>query len=181
MTATGHGSLFPDHARKRGAMSRRSIALYVALAIAVSWALQLLALGLLALGLWGLNSDKTSTLFLALMWSPTLIALGFIARNRAARIGLRWRLGRPGYLPLGIAVETAIGFVVVAAVVMAGLGSSRYFAFGTGGVAIASGGWLLGNGVQGWPLFLLNISLTAVAYSAFNLVATTGEEFAWQS
>lgn len=68
---------------------------------------------------------------------------------------------------------------MVAILVAAGLATSGWFDFGAIGVAISGGPWLLGQGVQGWPLFLLNVLATSLVYSTFNLVAATGEEFAW--
>jgi uncharacterized protein len=156
-------------------MSRTAIGLYVALALLVSWTLQILAIGV-----WGLDAEPTRAVFVGVMWSPTLIALAFIVAMPAARAGLRWRPGRLGYLPLGIAVETATAFAVVAALVGTGLATSGYFLFGPAGVTVSGGPWLLGGGAQGWPLFLMNVALTAVAYSALSLVATVGEEFAWR-
>ncbi|KQY89786.1 CPBP family intramembrane glutamic endopeptidase [Brevundimonas sp. Root1423] len=156
-------------------MTRRAIFIFVLLAVAVSWAMQFAAIGV-----FGLGTPGASLVFLLIMWSPTLLAAGFLILHRPSREGVLWRLGRLRYLPIGIAVETALGFAVVGLLVAAGLAVSGWFVFGAEGVAVSGGPWLLGRGEQAWPLFLLNIVLTAVAFSVMNLVAATGEEFAWR-
>ena len=156
-------------------MSIKSIGLYTLLALTVSWGLQLLALGV-----WGLDNPVTMAVFVAIMWSPTLLALAFIALNRDARKGVLWRLGRISYLPLGIGVETMIGFGVIVMLAAAGMAGSAWFDFSWTGATISGGPWLLGEGFQNWPVYVANIAATAIAFSIFGLVAATGEEFAWR-
>lgn len=156
-------------------MSRNAIALYVALAFALSWGGQIPAILI-----FGLDSAVTKAIFLFVMWSPSLLALVLIIRTPAVRSEVLWRLGKPGYLPLGIVVQTAIGFAVVGLLVAAGLATSGWFTFQTAGVAVSGEAWLLGEGMQGWLFFLVNVGLTAIVFSIFNLVAATGEEFAWR-
>lgn len=156
-------------------MSRKAIALYVLLALLLSWTLQITSIGL-----FGLESPITKVVGVIMMWSPTLLALIFLKVQPAARQGVQWRLGRPAYLPLGIAVEAATGFAVVGILVAAGLATSGWFIFGPSSVSISGGPWLLGQGQQNWLLFVLNVCVTAVGFAIFNLVAATGEEFAWR-
>lgn len=156
-------------------MTRRAIALFVLLATGVSWAMQLVAIGV-----FGLGTGPAAMIFLAIMWSPSLVAAGFLILHPPSRTGVLWRLGRLRYLPVGIAVETALGFAVVGTLVATGLAISGWFAFGADGVAISGGPWLLGRGQQNWALFGLNVVVTAVAFSIMNLVAATGEEFGWR-
>lgn len=156
-------------------MSRNSIALYVVLALALSWFVQIPAIMI-----FGLDSAVVNNIFIFIMWTPSLLALVFIIRNPAVRSQVLWRLGKFVYLPLGVVVQTAIGFAVVGLLIAAGLATSDYFTFQTAGVAVSGGGWLLGEGLQGWPLFLANIGITAIAFSILGLVAATGEEFAWR-
>lgn len=148
---------------------------YVFLALAVSWSLQIPAILLL-----GLDSNATTAVFLFVMWSPTILAVVFIVRHPAVRAQVLWRLGKLAYLPLGVVVQAAIGFAVVAILVAAGLASSGWFEFSARGVTVSGGPWLLGQGAQGWPMYLLNVLATSLAYAALNLVAATGEEFAWR-
>lgn len=161
--------------RTPASLGWRSIGLYVGLALAVSWILQILAIRV-----WGLESPVTSAIFVVIMWSPTLLALAFIVFNRAARTGVVWKIGRLRYLPLGILVPTVIAFLILAIMVSAGMATSGWFVLEGGGVTITGGPWVLGEGFQGWPLYVLNIAATAVTFSIFSLVATTGEEFAWR-
>ena len=156
-------------------MSRNAIGLYCLLALSVSWALQIFGMAL-----FGLDSAPARLLFVGVMWSPTLLALAFIVLHAPARRGVLWKIGNPLYLPLGIAVETVIGFIVVCLLVSWGQATSGWFSFRPDGVAISGGPWLLGSGLQNWPLFVANVAATAIAYSVFGLVASTGEEFAWR-
>lgn len=156
-------------------MKASSIAWYIGGAILLSWIPQLLAIHI-----WGLDSSSTRAVFVGVMWSPTLLALGFLALRPEARKWVRWRLGRPSFLLLGIAVETAIGLLLVGGLVTAGWATSGWFTFHGSAVDVSGGPWLLGHGTQGWPLYVSNIAVTALAYSTFGLVATTGEEFAWR-
>jgi uncharacterized protein len=165
----------PDTIDIRTHLPRRTIALYMILAIALSWCIQLPAVVLL-----GLDNDLTKLVFVLVMWSPTILALAFMARSRPAREGVRWRLGRLRYLPVGIGVETMIAFAMVGILATAGLARSGWFGFTPGGTSISGGPWVFGTGFQGWPLFVLNVAATAVTFSVVGLVATTGEEFAWR-
>lgn len=156
-------------------MKTKMIVVYVALALLVSWIPQILAIRL-----WGLDNDGTRAVFVGVMWSPTLLALAFIGLSPAAREGIRWRIGRPAYLPVGIAAEALIAFIVIAVMIAAGLATAGWFAFGDDGVCVSGGPWLLGKGFQVWPLFVLNVVVTAIAYAGVGLLASTGEEFAWR-
>ena len=106
-------------------MSLKAIGLYAFLVLAVSWCLQFVVLTF-----WGLDHEMTMPALVAVMWSPTLIALAFIMMHPAARRGVLWRLGRLAYLPFGITVETLIGLAVVGILVAAGMASSGWFGFG---------------------------------------------------
>lgn len=156
-------------------MRASAIALYIAGAILLSWIPQLLAIRFL-----GLDSPSTRAAFVGVMWSPTLLALAFIALYPAARSGVRWRLGRLPFLLVGVAAETAIGFLVVGCLVAIGAAASGWFTFHAAGVDVSGGPWVLGHGTQGWPRYVGNIALTAAVYSTFGLIAATGEEFAWR-
>lgn len=156
-------------------MRRSAIILYVVLVLALSWAIQILAISVL-----GLNSGITRLLFVVVMWSPTVVAIAFIAQNQAARGELRWRLGLLRYYPIGIAAETAIAFGVLGLFLVLGPAASGWFRFDPSGVFISGGPWVFGRGLQGWPLYIVNVGATAIVYSAMGLVATVGEEFAWR-
>jgi membrane protease YdiL (CAAX protease family) len=156
-------------------MTRNTITLYVVLAIALSWSVQIPAIML-----FGLDSAVINNIFIFIMWSPSLLAFVFIIRNPTVRSQVLWRLGKLVYLPLGIVVQTAIGFTVVGILIAAGLATSGYFTFQTTEVVVSGEAWLLGEGVQSWMLFLINIGITAIAFSMLGLLAATGEEFAWR-
>jgi membrane protease YdiL (CAAX protease family) len=156
-------------------MSRKAIALFCALALALSWGIQFTGLHL-----FGMASPTMRNLMVGGMWSPTLLALAFIALHKPARQGVAWRLGNPFYLPVGIVAQGGLAFVIVAVFTALGWGASGWFVFSAQGVAVSGGPWVLGLGAQGWPLFVLNVVATGAAYSVFGLIAATGEEFAWR-
>lgn len=156
-------------------MGRKAIALFCALNLALSWAVQIVLINTI-----GIEADASSLVLVGLMWSPTLIALGFILFNRAARQGVAWKFGKLGYWPLGILYATAIAFACVGLFLSQGWAASGWFAFSDVGVDITGGPWLLGKGAQAWPLFVANVLLTAGAFAGMNLVAAAGEEFAWR-
>jgi len=125
-------------------MTRRAIGTYVALALMISWGIQIPAIVLL-----GLDDPITRLLSDLVMWSPTLAAFVVMARSRDARYGVRWRLGKLRYLPVRIGVETAIAFAPLGILVLAGVATSGWFTFDANGVSIAAGPWVLGRGMQG--------------------------------
>ena len=168
-------SVLSANARVIPPMRWRSIAIFTALALAVSWTLQIVAVQL-----WGLNSSMTAMMLMAVMWSPSVIALAFIVLDPTARAGLLWKVGRVAYLPLGVFIPVVIGFVILAILIGGGLATSGWFAFEGRGVTIGGGPWVLGEGFQGWPLYLGNVAATAVVFSVITLGVTTGEEFAWR-
>lgn len=156
-------------------MGRKAIALFCALNLALSWAVQIVMINTI-----GVESDAATLVLVALMWSPTLVALGFIAFNRSARRGVAWKFGKLSYWPLGILYAVAIAFGCVAVFLSQGWASSDWFAFSNTGVDVSGGPWFLGKGAQAWPLFVVNVLLTAGVFSVMNLLATAGEEFAWR-
>ena len=66
-------------------MGRKAIVIFCALALALSWGIQFALLATV-----GMESDKAPFFLLANMWSPTLLALGFIAVHKPARQGVLW-------------------------------------------------------------------------------------------
>lgn len=156
-------------------MGRKAIALFCALALAASWAIQIALLTTV-----GMDADIATPVLVGVMWSPTLIAGLFLLFHKPAREGLLWKLGKLSYWPVGVIVAALIGFACVGVFLDQGWATSNWFAFSVDGVDVTGGPWLLGDGAQGWPLFVANAALTAFAFSGMNLVATVGEEFAWR-
>jgi uncharacterized protein len=156
-------------------MSYRSTVWYVAITLLVSWCLQIPAILL-----WGLGSAATKAVFFCVMWSPSVIAIMFLMRHAQARRAVLWRLGKIRFLAVGVLTQAALGFAVVGILIAMGLASSGWFDFAGYGVKISGGPWLLGTGAQSWLVFVINVALTSLAFSALNLVAATGEEFAWR-
>lgn len=156
-------------------MGRTAIALYCALALALSWAIQIALLNT-----YGLESEQAGLFLVAGMWSPTLLAIPFLIFHKPAREGVRWGPGNPLYWPIGIAFATAVAFGTLAVFLTMGWATMPWFDFSAGGVGINGGPWVLGKGQQDWGLFAANVAATAGWFAVLNLVAAAGEEFAWR-
>lgn len=156
-------------------MGRKAIALFCALALAVSWAIQIALINTI-----GIEGDTASLVLVGVMWTPTLLALAFLLFHRPARQGLAWKFGKLSYWPLGILYACAITFGCVWLFLTQGWATTDWFGFSGEGVDVTGGPWLLGKGAQAWPLFVANVLVTAGAFAGMNLVAAAGEEFAWR-
>lgn len=158
-------------------MGRKAIALFCALSLALSWAIQ--AALLLT---FGMDSPEASVFLLACMWSPTVLSLIFLLFHKRAREGVLapWRLGKLSYWPLGVLFATVVAFALVGVFLHLGWATSPWFAFAPDAVAVSGGPWVLGRGAQAWPLFAANVLATAAVFAVINLVAAAGEEFAWR-
>lgn len=159
-------------------MSLRAIIVYCLLALAASWGIQYGGLAVLG----AFDGPEAAPWLLASMWSPTIVALGFLAFHRPARRGLLWKPTLPG-LPLAlvaIGVPTLTAFGLVAVFEALGWGDASWFDFAANGVTITGGPWKLGDGSQNWPLFVANVAATGVWFALLNLDAAVGEEFAWR-
>jgi membrane protease YdiL (CAAX protease family) len=159
-------------------VSLRAIIVYCLLALAASWGIQYGGLAVLG----AFDGPEAAPWLLASMWSPTIIALGFLAFHRPARRGLLWKPTLPG-LPLAlvaIGVPTLTAFGLVAVFEALGWGDAGWFDFAASGVTITGGPWKLGGGSQNWLLFVANVAATGVWFALLNLDAAVGEEFAWR-
>ena len=156
-------------------MGRKAIVIFCALALALSWGIQFALLAMV-----GMESDKAPFFLLANMWSPTLLALGFILFRRPARQNLALRLGKISYWPLGVLYATAVAFGAVALFLSQGWADHPWFLFTAEGVTVNGGPWKLGEGEQSWPFFAANVLATAAFFAVTNMIAAVGEEFAWR-
>jgi len=161
-------------------MRGRAIALYCLLTYGIAWAMQFAALR--ATG-GDLESDAAGPWLATTMFVPGLVTILFLVFHKPARAGLLWK---PTWrmipmLVAGVAVPTLIAFAVLAVVEVMGWGQSGWFGFGADGVRVAGGPWMLGRGMQAWPLFLANVAVTGAAFAAMNGLVAIGEEFGWRA
>jgi len=161
-------------------MTKQHIALIYCIGIfAASWSLQLA--GIHSVG--GHLEDAAITPWLvAAMFTPALGILLLMAFSRAARANVLWKANwrTLAFAPYCILIPTLVAFAAIAIFSAMGWGRSAWFAFSTAGVQVSGGRWLLGRGVQNWPLFLGNIVLTATAYSLVAMILGAGEELGWR-
>lgn len=158
-------------------MSRKALVLYCALVLGLSWAIQLVGMSVQG----DLSKPPAAPYLAATMWTPTLVALGFLVRHRPSRQGVPWRPGNPMPLLPAVLVPTLIAFACVALVMALGWGTPGWFTFSARGVNISGGPWTLGTGSQSWPYFVANVAVTGAVFSLFNGVVTLGEEFGWRA
>jgi membrane protease YdiL (CAAX protease family) len=156
----------------------RVLALYVLLVYLAGWGLQLAALRVTP----DLEAPAAMPYLLADMAVPGLIALVFAVFHRPSRQVLAWK-PRWRMLPLmlpAVGVPALTAFAVLAILAALGLAHSGWFAFSPEGVAISGGPWMLGRGLQAWPLFAANVAVTGFAYAALSAIPAVGEELGWR-
>lgn len=161
-------------------MRGRAIILYCLLAYAIAWGLQFAALA--ATG-GNLESDAAMPWLAATMFAPSVAAVPFLIFHAPARRGLLWKPTWPA-LPLivvAVAVPALTAFVVVALVQAMNWGHTPWFAFSAAGVDISHGPWVLGKGMQNWPLFVVNVAATGFMFAGISAVVAVGEEFGWRA
>ncbi|HWA89359.1 MAG TPA: CPBP family intramembrane glutamic endopeptidase [Rhizomicrobium sp.] len=159
-------------------MRTRAIVFYCLIVYALGWSLQLAAIHIVG----DLESDAARPWLGAAMFGPGLVALLFAWASKDFRAALKWRPTWrmwPAFL-VAVLVPTVIAFGSVAICLAFGWGTPGWFRFASSGVTISGGPWLLGRGVQAWPLFLANVAATGLAYAAFNALFAMGEELGWR-
>ena len=159
-------------------MKLPALFLYGFLVFALGWALQFGAIAFAG----NPESSVATPWLVCAMFVPAFVTLGFVWLHPPARGLLLWK---PTWrmIPLAIiafVVPTIIAFATVAAVELLQWGYSSWFVFRQSGVSISGGPWLLGRGVQAWPLFISNVLLTGGAYALFNALFAMGEELGWR-
>ncbi|HJW43851.1 MAG TPA: CPBP family intramembrane glutamic endopeptidase [Geothrix sp.] len=159
----------------REGLSLRALAWYAAMVLLLGWVLE----GIAAYRV-GLANPAVRPWFMAGMWSPTLVALGFLIFHPPARQGVRMGPGDLRFLPAGLLASIILAFGTVALALGLGWGRPGWFEFHPGGVTVSGGPWKLGLGAQSWPRFAGNILVTGAWFAALNCVVAVGEEFAWR-
>jgi len=156
----------------------RVVVVFCVIVFAASWVLQLGAIQTAG----DLESSAAEPWLIGAMLTPALTILVIAGRHKPTRARLKWKFTRRmfGLLPVAVLVPTIIAFAVVAFVIRFGWGTSGWFTFSPSGVDISGGPWLLGRGLEGWPLFVANVFVTGVAYSLFNGIVAAGEELGWR-
>jgi membrane protease YdiL (CAAX protease family) len=157
-------------------MTPRTLVLFLSSLIAAAWAVQLAAIRVVG----DLESPAAAPWLLGTMLLPALWSLAWLRLRRERWQRVAWRLGRPWALAVAPLVPALLAFVALALFVAFGWASSPHFDFAGGAPAVLEGPWLLGHGAQGWPLFALNVALTAIFFGAMNGLPALGEELGWR-
>ena len=100
--------------------------------------------------------------------------------NRSAWKLIQFRPGNPIYLLAAALIPAVLSFGVLIIAGLQGWASSSFFEFSEGGVTVLRGPWMLGDGAQGWGLFMANVAITAVWFASLNSLVAVGEEFGWR-
>jgi membrane protease YdiL (CAAX protease family) len=158
-------------------MSLRTLLFFLVSLLLASWGVQCVALSVVG----DVRSDAMTPWLIGLMFLPSLWSIAYLAIfNRAAWKFVRFRPGRPLYLLLAALLPAGIAFLTLLICLHQGWGSSSYFGEADAGANILRGPWLLGSGPQGWPVFALNVVVTAIMFACLNGLAAVGEEFGWR-
>lgn len=140
----------------------------------ISWALQgvVIAQG-------GLAWANAQPMLAALMFTPALLTLFALWRS-ATWSQVAWGIRRPQYLLYGALIPAGLALLCVGAISLLGWGTPSHWSVTGEGLVIEKGGFVLGQGAQGWAFFGLNYVLSALAFSVLNGVAAFGEELGWR-
>src|SRR5579883_193967 len=151
---------------------------YCIASLIVSWSLQYSALDIVG----DPQSASAVPWLLVTMATPGLLAIAFLVAWPATRHNVLWKPNwRFVYVaPIAVLVPTAIAFATLTAAAVAGWGGSKWFDFALSGVQITGGPWVLGQGVQGWPLFTSNVIITGSFFALLNAIPALGEELGWR-
>lgn len=162
-------------ANRRG----RIPALYCFAAFAAGWSLQLVAIYVSG---GNLDSPRARVWLAATMAQPALVTLILAWLIPSVRSAIRWRprWGAAPTLLVAVVVPSIVAFTIVGICVLARWGQPAWFAFGPKAVSVSGGPWLLGLGVQSWPIFVTNVFVTGFAYSVFSGIFAVGEELGWR-
>lgn len=159
----------------RAGLSPRALAWYAVVVLALGWGLEAIAVFRV-----GLTSPAVRPWFMAGMWSPTVVAIGFLLFYPPARQGVRLGPGDLRYFPLGLFASAVLAFGTVALALGLGWGRPGWFEFHASGVTVTGGPWKLGLGPQSWFRFVGNVLVTGAWFAALNCAVAVGEEFAWR-
>jgi membrane protease YdiL (CAAX protease family) len=157
-------------------MSGRTLARFCGTLLAATWLLEAIALYIFH----SIEAPGIKLWLLVVMFLPSVWTAAFLISHPAFRKTVMWKIGNPWFWPLGVLLQIASTFAVVFAVLGFGWGYSGWFHFSSSEVTINGGPWLLGIGRQSWLLFIANVLVTGIAYSALNGIVTVGEEFCWR-
>jgi len=157
-------------------MTGRTLARFCGTLLAATWVLEAIALYIFH----SVEAPGIKPWLVVGMFLPSVWTAAFLILHPALRKTVMWKIGNPWFWPLGILVQIASTFVVVFAVLGFGWGYSGWFHFSSSEVTINGGPWLLRIGRQSWLLFIANVLITGIAYSALNGIVAVGEEFCWR-
>jgi membrane protease YdiL (CAAX protease family) len=165
---------------KQSPMINRHITfLYCVGNFAASWALQITGISLAGGDV--KNPEITPWLVVAMM-TPAIGVLILMAFCKPVRKDVLWKASwrTLAYAPYCVLIPTLVAFGQIAIFRWMGWGESTWFAFSSTSVQVSAGRWLLGQGEQSWPMFTVNVALTATAYSFVAMIFGAGEELGWR-
>jgi membrane protease YdiL (CAAX protease family) len=159
-------------------MDNKKIFIYLAIIYLVSWTIQLFAI----FGTSGISSNEAELFLLLTMLTPTVITIIYLVKNKSLRSKILWkpRINVFATVLLGVLIPTIIAFASVIVCSAFGFGNSEWFTFSSESVTISGGPWLLGLGTNNWVHTIVNIALTALAFSLMSGIPAAAEEFTWR-
>jgi membrane protease YdiL (CAAX protease family) len=163
---------------KKLSMTGRKLAIYIGVVFLVSWTIQVVAISITR----DFSSSIARLMLTATMVSPLLVTIGFILADRSLGKRILWKPNKHilGTSLLAVIIPTINAFMILFLMQGMHFGTSGWFGFSAEGAAISGGPFLLGLGKQSWLFFMLNILVTAIAFSVLTGLLAIGEEFAWR-
>lgn len=158
--------------------TKKQIYFYIAFLLIVSWAIQIIAIFVTR----DINSDDARIWLVALMFTPLVVTILYLNRNKNLKQYLLWKPNSKIFITsfFAVLIPTIIAFVVLIIIQKLNYGQPEWFIFSNSGVNIMSGPFFLGKGNQSWLIFVSNIFITGTAFAILNAFVATGEEFAWR-
>ena len=159
-------------------VNSKKLLIYLVIIYLVSWTIQWFAI----FETNGISSDEAELYLLLTMVSPSLITVIYLVKNKSLRSKIMWKphLNIFATVLLGVLIPTIIAFLSVIVCSTLGFGNSEWFKFTSESVSISGGPWLLGIGTNDWVHTIVNIVVTAIAFSFMSGIPAAAEEFTWR-
>lgn len=128
----------------------------------------------------GFESKLFNILTPIIMYMPALLVIVHTIVTKEGLKSINWKIGKPIYLLYGIFFPAFLSILMMGIINSLGYGESAHMALVDGKVNILKGRFTLGNGLQSYGFFFLNMLVTAVFFSIISGLFAFGEELGWR-
>ncbi|MDJ0646464.1 MAG: CPBP family intramembrane metalloprotease [Flavobacteriaceae bacterium] len=148
---------------------------YILVLYVVTYALQIIVLT---------NGGLKSSLFDAItpivMYMPAALTIGYVLITKKGLKSINWKLGKPIYLLYGALLPALLSLFLMVLIGSLGYGESAHLVLEEGQVNILKGRFVMGNGLQSYGLFAVNMISTVMVFSLLSGFFAFGEELGWR-